>query len=253
MICNNCGAHFDDNLPNCPYCSALHYPGARKEYMEKLEDIKENLDDLHETIPEMYTSELKSQTQKVKKIILIIAGIFAAFALLLGIKIFFFDIASSGNQKELLLFTKEAYPIAEEFYAAGDYEGLLNFYQTSIAENEYADFYDWEHYPFLMCYENLTFFREASKKLGTDTSSTLDLQEIFYCYLSNRYYQKGYPMGTDDQELVAAFEDEMEDFINQLQLTEKEQKNFNDLLNSSEYPSWEDIETFSKQVYKRLY
>jgi hypothetical protein len=60
-------------------------------------------------------------------------------------------------------------------------------------------------------------------------------------------------MGTDDQELVAAFEDEMEDFINQLQLTEKEQKNFNDLLNSSEYPSWEDIETFSKQVYKRLY
>ena len=106
MICNNCGAHFDDNLPNCPYCSALHYPGARKEYMEKLEDIKENLDDLHETIPEMYTSELKSQTQKVKKIILIIAGIFAAFALLLGIKIFFFDIAGSGNQRSSSIYKR---------------------------------------------------------------------------------------------------------------------------------------------------
>ena len=104
-----------------------------------------------------------------------------------------------------------------------------------------------------MCYENLIFFREASIKLGTDTSSPLDLQEIFYCYLSNRYYQKGYPMETADQEMAAAFEDEMEDFINQLQLTETEQKDFNDLLNSSEYPSWKDIETFSKQVYKRLY
>ena len=181
MICNNCGAHFDDNLPNCPYCSALHYPGARKEYMEKLEDIKEDLDDLHETIPEVYASELKSQTQKVKKIILIIAGIFASFALLFLVKILFFNIADSGNQKEVLLFTKEAYPIADEFYAAGNYDGLLHFYQTSITENEYADFYDWEHYPFLMCYENLTFFREASKKLGTDTSSPLDLQELFYC------------------------------------------------------------------------
>ena len=169
------------------------------------------------------------------------------------VKILFFNIADSGNQKEVLLFTKEAYPIADEFYAAGDYDGLLHFYQTSITENEYADFYDWEHYPFLMCYENLTFFREASKKLGTDTSSPLDLQEVFYCYLSNRYYQKGYPMETADQEMVSAFEDEMEDFINQLQLTEKEQKDFNDLLNSSEYPSWEDVEAFSKQVYKRLY
>ena len=99
MICNNCGAHFDDNLPNCPYCSALHYPGARKEYMEKLEDIKENLDDLHKTIPEVYASELKSQTQKVKKIILIIAGIFASFALLFLVKILFFNIADSRNQK----------------------------------------------------------------------------------------------------------------------------------------------------------
>ena len=38
MICKNCGAHFDDNLPKCPYCGAFSYIGARKEYMEKLQD-----------------------------------------------------------------------------------------------------------------------------------------------------------------------------------------------------------------------
>ena len=253
MICNNCGAHFDDNLPNCPYCNTFHYPGARKEYMEKLDDLRENLDELHETIPEMYTSELKSQTKNVKKIFFVIAGIFAAFALLFFITVLFSDSFHSANPKDTLLFTKEAYPVADEFYASGDYDGLLNFYQTSITENEHADFYNWEHYPFLICYENLTIFRESAKKFGTEEFSAFDMHEIFYCYLSNNYHQKGYPMETDDQEMAAAFEEEMETFIDQLNLTEKEFKNLNDLLNSGEYPSWEKIEDFSKQIYQRLY
>lgn len=39
MICNNCGAHFDDDLPKCPYCGDFHYAGAQKEYMDKLENV----------------------------------------------------------------------------------------------------------------------------------------------------------------------------------------------------------------------
>ena len=62
MICKNCGAHFEDNLPECPYCGEFHYAGAQKEYMGKLENLKENLDDLHETVPEMYTKEFNPET-----------------------------------------------------------------------------------------------------------------------------------------------------------------------------------------------
>ena len=253
MICKNCQADFDDNLPKCPFCGAFHYAGARKEYMGKLEDMKEDLDDLHETIPQMYTSELKTQAKGVRKILLILAGIFTILILFFIINRFLLDSIGSRDEKAFLLFTKEAYPVADEFYASGDYEGLLNFYHTSIEENENADFYNWDHYPFLMCFENMSIFRESASRLGTKEFSDLDLQEIFYCYLSSRYYQKGYPMESSDQQLVSSFEDEMEEVIHQLQLTDEEQKGLNDLLSAGEYPSLKDIEDFSSRVYQRLY
>ncbi len=252
MICKNCGAHFDDNLPKCPFCGALHYAGARKEYMEKLEGMKEDLDELHETVPEMYSNELKSQAKKVRKVVFIIVGIFAALTLLFLISSFALDSVGSRDAKEVLLFTKEAYPIDDEYYEAGDYEELLQFYYNSIEENENADFYDWDHYPFLMCYENITQFRSAAKHISSGEFSDFDVQEIFYCYISNRSYQKGYPMDETEQKLVSEFEDEMELFIDTLKLTEDEQKDFNDLLNSNDYPSWKDIEAFSQRIYKRL-
>ena len=169
------------------------------------------------------------------------------------ISTFAFNSVGSRDEKEVLLFTKEAYPIADDYYEAGDYEGLLDFYYASIEENENADFYNWEHYSFLMCYENLCIFRESADKLGSDDFSDFDMHELFYCYISNRYYQKGYPMIEADQLLAAEFEDEMEAVIDSLHLTEEEQKTFNDFLNANEYPSWEEIEDFSKNIYKRLY
>lgn len=253
MICKNCGAHFDDNLPKCPFCDTFHYAGAQKEYMGKLEDFKEELDDLHETVPEIYKKELKKQTKQVKKIALIIIAIFAALVLFFLLSTFFLDSAVSRDEKAVLLFTKEAFPIADEYYEAGDYEGLLTFYQTSIAENENADFYNWDHYPFLICYENLTMFRECADRFGSTQFTEFDMQEIIYCYLSNRYYQKGYPMEEADLKLVASYEDEMEIVIDNLGLTDEELKEFNDFLNSAEYPSWKGIEAFSKKIYKRLY
>ena len=60
-------------------------------------------------------------------------------------------------------------------------------------------------------------------------------------------------MDEADQLLAASFEDEMESVIDSLHLTEEEQKTFNDFLNANEYPSWEEIEDFSKNIYKRLY
>ena len=221
--------------------------------MGKLEDLKEGLDGLHKTVPEMYTNELKSQAKKVRKIALIIGGIFAALVLFFLISTFAFNSVGSRDEKEVLLFTKEAYPIADDYYEAGDYEGLLDFYYASIEENENADFYNWEHYSFLMCYENLCVFRESAGRLGSDDFSDFDMHELFYCYISNRYYQKGYPMDEADQLLAASFEDEMESVIDSLHLTEEEQKTFNDFLNANEYPSWDDIRDFSKKIYKRLY
>lgn len=253
MICKNCGADFDDNLPKCPYCGEFSYPGAEKEYMNRLDDLKENLEELQETVPELYTDELKKQAQHVKKILLIIFAVVAVLALGIFGLTRLSDLSFQNDAKAALLFTKEAYPVADEYYAAGDYEGLLEFYQTSVEENENANFYNWEHYPFLMCYENYTFFMEAASLINTKDFSVFDMTELFFCYISNRDYQKGYPMDEADQQLVSSYENEMEAVIDSLGLNEKEKQELNDLLNSTDYALWGEIEDFSKKVYQRIY
>ena len=41
IICNSCGAEFEDTLPKCPYCGSLNYKGAEAEYLGKLEGMRE--------------------------------------------------------------------------------------------------------------------------------------------------------------------------------------------------------------------
>lgn len=253
MICKNCGAQFDDNLPKCPYCGQFSYAGAEKEYFDRLEDMKEDLQELHETVPEMYTGEIKSQAKDVRKILLIVLAIVAALALLLFGGSFLMDSLYEGDAKAELLFTKEAYPIADEYYAAGDYDGLLKFFQSSVAENENASFYDWEHYAFLICYENYDYFKTSASLIGTDDFSEYDMSELFYCYIANHFYQKGYPMDAKDQDLAASYDEEMETVIDSLNLTEEELTEFDQLLNDHDYASWDDIDALAKKVYERMY
>lgn len=253
MICKNCGANFNDDLPKCPYCGEFNYSGAEKEYFHRLHGMKEDLHSLEDQVPKMYTGELKEQTNHVKKIFLIVLGI-----LLLLILLFFgihrlLDSMIYGDPKTELLFAKEAFPVAEEYYETGDYEGLLQFYRTSMEENKNANFYNWDHYAFLICYENYQIFSACAVTLGTDDFAEGDLQELLYCYISNRFYQKGYPMSEQDLLLVTSLEDEMETVLSSLSLTAEEEKTLNDFLNDPDYPSWEDIESFSQKVYKRLF
>lgn len=252
MICKNCGAEFDDNLPKCPYCGEFSYAGAEKEYMGRLEDLKEDLEDLEEEIPELYSGELKKQAKDVRKIVLIIGAII----LVLGLALFGFnrlmDSLWEYDAKAELLFTKEAYPKADEYYAAGDYDGLLEFYHTSMEENENASFYDWEHYAFLTCYENYDFFKQSAALLGTGDFSDYDMENIFYSYISNSLSLKEQEMNAEEQELVSSYTGEMKEFIDGLGLTPKEQQEFENLLNSSNYPAWDEISDLGKKVYKRM-
>lgn len=253
MICKNCGAHFDDHLPECPYCGQFSYSGAEKEYMDRLKNLKEDLEDLNETVPEIYTGEFQKQVKHTRKMILIISVLVLGLILLAFAGRLLLDSLYRNDAKAELLFTKEAFPIADEYYTSGDYEGLLNFYQTSISENRNASFYSWKHYSFLMCYENYDFFKQCAALIGTEELSEYDMTELFYCYIANQYYLKNDSMDPADRQLVSSYADEMDEAIELLSLTEEEQKIFKNLVNGADYPSWDNISKFGKQVYKRIY
>ena len=60
-------------------------------------------------------------------------------------------------------------------------------------------------------------------------------------------------MTEKDHSLVQNFENEMVAAIDSLPLTEEEISDFNDLLNFTNRPPWEEIEDFSKKIYRRIF
>ena len=71
IICSSCGAEFDNDMAKCPYCGTMNYEGAEKEYLEKLEDVREDLDDLNEVPLEETKDELKKQGRLIRKVLMV--------------------------------------------------------------------------------------------------------------------------------------------------------------------------------------
>ena len=44
VTCRSCGGEFDEALVRCPFCGSAYAPAEEKEYMGKLEDIREDLE-----------------------------------------------------------------------------------------------------------------------------------------------------------------------------------------------------------------
>ena len=40
-VCVNCGASFEETMPECPYCGHMYEAGAQREYMDQLQELKE--------------------------------------------------------------------------------------------------------------------------------------------------------------------------------------------------------------------
>ena len=84
IICNSCGAEFEDTLPECPYCGTMNYKGAEMEYFGRLEEVRSDMEQLG-SVPEQETrSELKKQRKWILKLVLLLAV--AAVLLFLGME-----------------------------------------------------------------------------------------------------------------------------------------------------------------------
>ena len=80
--CVNCGGEFDPHEARCPYCGTMYEPGAEKQYMKKLGDIREDMEDLNGLALSETATELKSA---VKSTIIAIVLIVGAILLLAGL------------------------------------------------------------------------------------------------------------------------------------------------------------------------
>ena len=139
MICQNCGARFNDDLERCPYCGTMNTKGAFKGYRRRLHKIKDNMaeldDDAYNSLQELI---IKSLLKGLGIIAICVAlGIALGFIMPRG-----YD--SEEYEEETyneLLWMEENTVKLDEAYAKRDMEALedLVYEQDSIG-------YAWEHY-----------------------------------------------------------------------------------------------------------
>lgn len=150
IICISCGAECAEEAANCPYCGSTLPAGAEKKYMEQLMDVKDRLEDLDAAPLEQTKAALRSQG-KVLKIGILIGVIF--LVIVLG-GAYLFDRALHRDEedfKQQYLWKQEYYPVMDELYDKGDFDGLTRFFEEHM-EDENAPLYSWEHYHFLSAY-----------------------------------------------------------------------------------------------------
>lgn len=165
MECKSCGAHFDEMLPECPYCGTVSIKGAQAEYMEKLEDIRSDVEDLSAVPAQVTKKELKKQT----KIILWALGICGALLLLcVLIEVFFGYKPQERDEKADYLWLQENIPLLEELYEQEQYEELVMKVNTAFQNNKPV--WQWEHryfcdYLYYVLEEKEVIEEEASGKV----------------------------------------------------------------------------------------
>ena len=172
IICSSCGGECPEESSNCPYCGSTLLAGAEKKYMEQLRDVKDQMGDLEEVPMEETRTAIKKQGKVLKVGILI--GV-VVLGLVLGATWLFDRMLYTDEKdfKQQYLWKQEYYPVMDELYAKDDYDGLFRFYEEHM-EDEYAQFYTWEHFDFLRAYMTYFDYSEALKE-GRNVGSAASL------------------------------------------------------------------------------
>lgn len=207
VICSNCGAAIYENEASCPFCGYINLPGAEEKFMR---DIKKTERDMSH-IPDLQKAEYKKTMSKSSKIIFITVGITAVVAaVILGIYLLFDRVIfayTETDAKAQMLWNNENYPILDEMYANGDYDGIIEFeydlYDQNTEDKTDYSMYEWEHYNFITGYRNYKNIEDSIACLdkGEQLSRYGKENLVYYCMW---FYYKQY----DQQNTYMTFTDE---------------------------------------------
>lgn len=213
LHCENCHAVIPIDSAKCPYCGALNAFGGEKQYMERLFDLKEDVEELKDVPIETYKRELGKNSRLIRRT-LIICGIAAVlvFGAVFVINKFEYAEIPAAERKEQMLWEKENFPILDELYADGDYDGILEF-EAKNCEDGYYSIYNWEHSDFISIYRWYIFCKDsavAAELNEYDDESVHRFIMDAMCMLQNREYVV---YDAEEQELIAEYQDAVREIL----------------------------------------
>lgn len=176
MVCGSCGAQFDGDLAKCPYCGSTNLKGAEKEYMEKLEGVKEDMGELDEIPMEELRGAFQKQGKRLKKVLLSLLALAAVLLLV----VFFAGRSEKKDYRDQYLWEQENFPKLDRLYDAGEYDEMLA-YANQLMDDGAHDLFEWEHYDFYLAYAIAARIQELLGKRETKGLSDFEQLDLFYC------------------------------------------------------------------------
>lgn len=151
IICRNCGAKIDASDTECPYCHALQYDAAEKEYMKDLYHAKDTMGNLDDEAKKLVRINLM---QKVgitvgAVVIALLIGIFAGYRDYMEI---YNDADDQKRAVKNVLWYDENIDALNQYYTDGDYEAAHDLIATVQGRQQLLN--AWEHYSFIELYYN---------------------------------------------------------------------------------------------------
>ena len=260
IVCSNCGAKFQENVPKCPYCGQIYIPGAEKEYMDDLREIKGELSEIESISEEIYQNEIKKNAKKTGVIVavlvaLLLTGIFLG----VGMNHLFSYEESEEEIKARIMWERENFPTLDAWYDNGEYQAILDFMEETYEEKGYS-VYEWEHYHFVAKFENYQTCMNIKKRLAAgEEISKFDAGELLYCGMSLINYENenaGYVMETYSEseiETLEKWKQEVEDiFFEELQYSQEEFKKLENKLYEDGFLSYNACCDYRKGVLERI-
>lgn len=254
--CKECGADFDEHLPECPFCGALNYSGAEEQYLEHLEEIKSDLSDLADDSEQAYHVSMKKSTLIIITTIcclLLAAGLFAGI-------FFLIRSASSASgsdelQKAQILWRNQYMDTLDEMYADGDYDGIIAFLDEHVSDEGFAP-YGWEHLDFIELYDSYINFKDEAILDKNDYISEYTTLLYYAASVDYAAEQDFFTYTEEELELIASYQEETAAFYHKvLGLTDDEIVQMKSEIASNDdlaLPTWDNCRNYIIKIKDKL-
>ena len=117
MICKNCGAEYDDNLIQCPYCEAENTTKVYQNHYEYIDDLKKRTKDVNNL-----SNKIANASTSI-----FVKGIVALFVIVVIVLVIGFIWAKANGAIGLGKKEKDLEKL-ENLYEMGDYNQMLDYY-----------------------------------------------------------------------------------------------------------------------------
>ena len=200
--CPNCGAEMDKDAAKCPFCGYINEAGAEKQYMEKLDDVRQKLD----VVDEEAAAEYGKGYKKIVRIIVITVVVLIVLTILgfcayryLDNVVYDTGNASADEALKEMSWQREYYPKFDELYDAGRYEELVRlFYSDETVDHT---LWEYKHYGFTNQYSTYVNTRDRLKEVDANGWTRSDAATVMMYTFTYYYelYSTGYDKLSDEE------------------------------------------------------